>query len=247
MSVSRREVLIAGLGLVATGCATASRRADRAQPLWPEPVAGRGSTPGRAPIESYRPIHRATGEPVVGSTPAAAPAAAAAVAGVVSRAHWTRQGLAGRNVNRMNGVKRITLHHEGWTPVNFTSAGSTYDRIEKIRRIHTRDRGWADIGYHYVIDRAGRVIEARSAAYQGAHVSENNPHNLGILVLGNFQEQRPSQAQVEALGRFTRLMMQTHRVPQSRVLTHREINPTECPGRYLQAQVDQLRRRGVIA
>jgi hypothetical protein len=238
--------LLAGLGLCLTGCAAAGRRASdpTAAALWPH-SARPGAAPGRTTADTYRPIHRPAAQPT-----AAAPAPTVPVpvpGGVVARRQWTRHGLAGRNANPMGGVKKITIHHEGWTPVTFTSATAAYDRIETIRQIHTRDRGWADIGYHYIIDRAGRVIEGRPIAFQGAHVADNNPHNLGILVLGNFQKQRPSPAQVKALGDFTRQMMQLHRVPKSRVLTHREINPTQCPGRFLQAEFNTLRTRGVFA
>ena len=250
MSLSRRDILLTGLGLAATaGCASTATRS--AGPAWPArldpPTAGSGyARPGPT-----RPIHRVT-DASPAPTPASAPApslnpAVATVPGVVARANWTRHGLAGQNIRPMHGVSRITLHHEGWTPVTFTAATSTFDRVEQIRQVHTRDRGWADIGYHYVIDRAGRVIEGRSIVYQGAHVTDNNPHNLGILVLGNFNQQSPSSAQVQSLARFTRQMMQLHRVPGHLVQTHQEIKPTECPGRTLQAQVEKLRRLGTLA
>lgn len=241
MNLSRREILIAGLSLAATGCASTMSTSNgnstgRVGPIWPEGV--------KAPTRS---TNTSTPRPV---RPAPTPAntfADAPVAGVLPRKNWTRHSLPGRNVNAMNGVNKITIHHEGWTPVTFTSATAAYDRIENIRQIHTRDRGWADIGYHYIIDRAGRVIEGRPIQFQGAHVSENNPHNLGILVLGNFEKQRPSNAQVQSLGNFTKLMMRTHGVSAAAVRTHQEIKPTQCPGRTLQAHIDQLRRSRVIA
>jgi len=240
MNLSRRQILLAGLGLAATGCAstssTSSGKAGRLGPIWPEGVKPPTRTQTAATPRPVRPA------PTPANVFADAP-----VAGVLPRKNWTRHGIASRNIDAMNGVNQITIHHEGWTPVTFTTATAAYDRIENIRQIHTRDRGWADIGYHYIIDRAGRVIEGRPIRYQGAHVSNNNPHNLGILVLGNFEKQKPSSAQVQSLGKFTRLMMKTHRVPASAVRTHREINPTQCPGRALQAQIDQLRRRRVIA
>ena len=248
MSLSRRHVLLAGLGLAFTGCASTSgprsAGADRPGPLWPEDVKRPTPTPRDTASTNYRPIHRPKGDL---PTPTAAKPAVATPTGVLPRKNWTRHGIARGNINAMNGVKKITIHHEGWTPFTSTSTAATYDRIESIRQIHTRDRGWSDIGYHFVIDRQGRIVEGRPLAYQGAHVSENNPHNLGILVLGNFEKQTPSKKQIEALGRFTRQMMKTHRVPASRVQTHREINPTQCPGRHLQAQVELLRRRGTIA
>lgn len=254
MSISRRNILLAGLGLAISGCASKksslSTSADRPGAIWPHDV----KSPSRAPGPPGSPggnanmgYHTSASRAISPAPTAANSFADAPVAGVIPRANWTRHGLSGRNVQLMNGVNKLTIHHEGWTPVAFTSANAAYDRIEKIRQIHTRDRGWADIGYHYIIDRAGRVIEGRPIRYQGAHVSENNPHNLGILVLGNFEEQKPSNVQVQALGKFARLMMSIHRVTPGRVFTHREINPTACPGRNLQAHVNLLRRNGTIA
>jgi len=243
MSLSRRNVLLAALGLAVTGCAAtgASRSAGaRPKPIWPSDV--KRPTPASAGRRAaYR--RPAAPQPVpLGTTPATH-----AAVGVLPRKNWTRHGIASRNINAMNGVKKITIHHEGWTLFTTTSLTATHNRIEKIRQTHTRDRGWADIGYHFIIDRQGRIFEGRSLAYQGAHVKENNPNNLGILVLGNFEKQQPSAKQVAALGQFTQQMMRTHRVPASHVRTHREIKPTECPGRNLQAQVDKLRRARTIA
>lgn len=147
----------------------------------------------------------------------------------------------------MAGINRITVHHEGHTPVWFTDEASTKARIEQVRNIHTRDRKWGDIGYHYIIDRAGRVIEGRSIAYQGAHVKNQNEHNVGVMLLGNFEQQSPSQAQVNTLQTTLRFLMAKHRVPVSRVYTHRELGKTACPGRNLQPRVARLRTSGALA
>ncbi len=238
MALTRRHVLLSGLTLAAAGCVGRAARDGeplaRVKPLWP---SGSGPIPPaarRTSLTEVRPVPAA-------ATTVAAGARQIGGVPVVSRASWTRHGLVSRNVRAMDGVKQITIHHEGWKPVTFSDAATTFDRIEQIRQVHTRDRGWSDIGYHYVIDRAGRVIEGRSAAYQGAHVSENNPHNLGVLVLGNFDRQRPTAAQLASLSRFTKALTVSQRVAATRVRTHREIKPTVCPGRYLQASIDQLR------
>ncbi|MEE9404611.1 MAG: peptidoglycan recognition family protein [Algisphaera sp.] len=241
MALTRRHVVLSGLTLAAAGCVgRVARRGEPSlakvkTPLWPNTPRGATTTPSprRTPTRTTT-----TPKPTASAT-------TTAIAGVsvIRRANWTRHGLASRNVHAMSGIKRITLHHEGWRPVTFTDASSTYDRIEQIRQIHTRDRGWSDIGYHYVIDRAGRVIEGRSATYQGAHVKQNNPHNLGVLVLGNFDRQQPSAKQLATLSRFTKALVTTYRVPTSKVRTHRELKPTECPGRYLQAAINKMRSK----
>lgn len=143
-------------------------------------------------------------------------------------------------------ITRITVHHDGMTAFRTTSKQSAMARIESIRRAHVR-QGWADIGYHYVIDPAGRVYEARSTRLQGAHVKYNNEENLGILVLGNYNSQPVTSETRAAIDGFVGSAMRRHGVPVGRVQTHQEIRPTACPGRSLQAQMNDARAsRGAL-
>ncbi len=241
MKFTRRELLIAGLGMLVTkvtGCTQSTTTLSR-RPGTPWPGSISRPTPTRAgthtvsaprPVQPTRPVATTAGPP-----------------GLVPRSWWTRSGPIRSKVNPMKGINRITIHHEGHTPVWFTDARSTKARLEQVRNIHTRDRRWGDIGYHYVIDRAGRVIEGRPLAYQGAHVSQQNPHNVGVMLLGNFEKQSPSQAQLTALQSTLRHLMAKYRVPVRRVYTHRELGPTVCPGRNLQPRIASLRTSGALA
>ncbi len=148
----------------------------------------------------------------------------------------------------MNGVNRLTIHHAGFPEPWETEAWqTTANEIEDIREFHTgpppEDRGWADIAYHYVIDRAGRVWQARPLVYQGAHVRHHNAHNLGIVLLGNFDLQDPSAAQLCALREFVLFVKKLYRIPLNRIYTHRELadNHTDCPGTSLFAYVKRVR------
>jgi N-acetyl-anhydromuramyl-L-alanine amidase AmpD len=146
----------------------------------------------------------------------------------------------------MNGINRITLHHEGWEVVNFTDVNTTMTRLQHIQRFHMKDRGWGDVGYHYIIDRAGRVWEARPIQYQGAHVADMNEHNVGIMVLGNFEKQLPSNIQMASAQMMTSFIMGQYSVPVHRVYTHQELKPTQCPGRNLQPRLVAMRRSGYL-
>lgn len=239
MKLTRRELLIASMGMLLTGCAqTPTSLTRRPGTPWPGSVS--------------RPTHANAGTRPVYTPPPVRPkpapvAKVAGPPGLKPRSWWTRSGPIRSRVNPMKGVNRITIHHEGHTPVWFTDEHSTRARLEQVRNIHTRDRRWGDIGYHYIIDRAGRLIEARPIAYQGAHVSNQNPHNVGVMLLGNFEKQSPSQAQLTTLRSTLRYLMTTHRVPVKRVYTHRELGPTVCPGRNLQPRIASLRTSGALA
>ncbi len=146
----------------------------------------------------------------------------------------------------MGRVSRMTVHHEGWKPVWFADQRSTAERLDLIRESH-RGRGWADIGYHYIIDRAGMVWEGRDIRYQGAHVRNQNEENLAIMLLGNFDLQRPSDAQYVKLIDTLRVLRYRHNVPVNRIYTHQELMPTACPGRALQPQMVSLRQGRALA
>lgn len=164
----------------------------------------------------------------------------------VPRSRWTRASIGSRNVYAMGGINRITLHHEGWHTINFTDYNSTVARLELIRTSHC-SRGFADIGYHFVIDRAGRVYEGRPLRYQGAHVRNNNEHNLGIMCMGNFDRQSPTDAQLRSLAGTVAHLRQKYKVPYNRIYTHREIVSTACPGKHLQPKIAAMRSNNAFA
>ncbi len=224
----RRKFLYYGLGstlLAVTGCGKMVRSDELPGAPWPD-IAARP--------DAVRVVSGSIKEP-----------AAVEIGKVIGRSAWTKQRPIMSRINRMNGVRRITIHHEGGEPVYFTDVASTARRLLVLRRGHI-GRGWADIGYHYVIDRAGRVWEGRPIWYQGAHVRDNNEHNAGVMLLGNFDRQEPSEAQLRALQGFVVKLSRKYHVASNRIYTHRELMETACPGRMLQPRVVAMRRMGQL-
>lgn len=227
--LTRRQLVRSGLALgafvVLGGCQTTSRRRPD--------MATTPTSPGDWEFRSHRPEWLGKGA----TPPAATP-------GVLARNSWTTARPILSDTKPMNGVSRITVHHDGMNAFTSTSQGAAAQRLEAIRRAHVSSNGWADIGYHFVIDPAGRVWEARPVSLQGAHVKDNNEHNLGVMMLGNYDQQSPSNASAKALDDFVAAMMRKYRVPVSRIYTHQEIKPTACPGRSLQYVMESTRSRG---
>jgi hypothetical protein len=220
-------VVLTGMFLV--GCASRRLGEGFPQPRWPDQqaasVASGGNTTWYPPVTQSQ--HHVP-------TPSSDK--------ILPRSAWTRGTPRWSLSKPMHGVQRITIHHDAMNASGLSGQRAAAARMEKVRRSHL-DRGptWVDIGYHYVIDPDGRVWEGRPASIEGAHVSATNEHNLGIMLMGNFQEHRPTQAQLTTLDNFVAFQMRQHRVPISRVFTHRELKPTECPGRFLQPYCEQTR------
>ncbi|MEQ8770866.1 MAG: peptidoglycan recognition family protein [Phycisphaerales bacterium] len=195
-------------------------------PIPPDPVLR--STPGTTYTPRPAPVTTAVGQPPR----------------VMLRSQWAKGGPKTWLADPMRGIQRITIHHDAIASPS-GSVQASIDRLESIRRGHL-GHGWADIGYHFAIDPAGRVWEARPLDLQGAHVKDQNPHNLGIMLMGNFERSTPTIHAQIALQQTIAWAMASHRVPLRGVKTHREWAPTACPGRNLQSVMNSMRSDGSL-
>lgn len=261
MGVSRREfVVLAGLGFLtaATGCAHQDL-VERPEPEWPggRPRPAGSASPiypsqGRQASYTPHPAQQSIYAPAAPQTPALPPTGSGALQ-AIPRSRWAKADPIMKQINPMGGVDCITVHHEGWKRVTTTDMGATAALIEHDRVSHLSMFHAGDIGYHYIIDRAGRLWEGRNVRYQGAHVRSNNEHNVGVMCLGNFDIQTPTDAQVNAMADTVAKLARIYRVSTadkgraSRIRSHQEINPTACPGRSFQPRFAYLRRSGAFA
>lgn len=224
----------AGAGiLLLAGCQSAPRRVEAA----PAPAPRNDPPPPRPTRPTY------AGSQNLDSLPS----------GVIPRREWAGAATIASRANPMVRVERITVHHDAINSGSLRTKAEVARRIEAIRKNHV-GMEWADIGYHYVVDPMGNVWEGRPLRYQGAHVKPANERNMGIVLMGNFEEQKPTSAATTALYAFLESQLQRFNVPvrsagKSRGLyTHRELSPTLCPGRNLQSQMIAARdSRGALA
>ncbi len=171
----------------------------------------------------------------------------ASLLGALPRSRWATAAPITARLDPLGqtNIEHITVHHEGSSAVHFDGLAQVQRRLDSIRLGHL-SRAFGDIGYHFVIDRAGRVWEGRSLTYQGAHVKDHNYHNLGVMALGNFDEQSPTQAQLDRLVTVIKTARATCNVPLSRLHTHQELGPTRCPGLSLQRFMVNIRNNGTL-
>ena len=83
----------------------------------------------------------------------------------------------------MRDIHTIIIHCSATRP-SWWAMKSSDEKMEEIRRWHVEERGWSDIGYHYIIDRNGDIVEGRSIERTGAHARGYNKGSVGICLLG---------------------------------------------------------------
>ena len=63
--------------------------------------------------------------------------------------------------------------------------------VESIRKFH-KAQGWSDIGYHWIVDKAGVVHKGRPENLTGAHVAGHNTGNIGISYISRGSDTEPN-------------------------------------------------------
>jgi hypothetical protein len=125
----------------------------------------------------------------------------------------------------------IVVHH---------SALPVTDGPYQIQQKHMRDKGYADIGYHFVIDEAGRIYAGRKLDVRGAHTGGHNTGTVGIVLLGNFEETQPTAAQWTSLKMLVARLASDYGIKY--LAGHGDFQPDEtvCPGRNLEVRLPDL-------
>lgn len=126
-------------------------------------------------------------------------------------------------------TERVVVHHVGEITRDVSAA--------EIHGWHLGN-GWAGIGYHFVIRKDGTIERGRPQETIGAHAQGFNSTSIGINVVGDFQQEIPTQEQVESLARLITYLESQY--GELAVCGHRDLMSTDCPGDNLYAQLSDL-------
>ena len=91
--------------------------------------------------------------------------------------------------------KRVIFHHTA-AAIN----GAQFDKVNqwhKAKGFPLSSLSWY-VGYHYFIERNGLTRQAREETEIGAHDQGENVDSIGICLAGDFNTERPTEAQAAA-------------------------------------------------
>ena len=135
-------------------------------------------------------------------------------------------------------ITSITLHHEGSSkplrPEDDPVAG-----LRALQSWGERDRNWWDVPYHYLIDLDGHVYEGRDWHYMGETNTTYDPSgHLLISILGNYNLQEPTPAQLDAIADVMAWAVKSFDVPLDSIKGHYNYAETDCPGKNLRKYLE---------
>lgn len=131
----------------------------------------------------------------------------------------------------------IIVHHSASPSGN----AAIFDRLH-------RSKGWDGVGYHFVIgngkgsgDGALEVTPRWRLQKHGAHAGKLAVHRpdernccnefgIGVCLVGNYEQQTPSQAQMRTLAGVIAVLQNEYGIASDDIAGHGHVKSTACPG-----------------
>lgn len=158
---------------------------------------------------------------------------------------------------------KIIVHHTAGDTSTFTGVESAIGYMKEVYEYHTSK--WGDIGYNFLIDPYGNIYEGRAGGDSviWAHATWNNTPSIWISLMGNFEIQKPTDAQIKSLTALVTALAKKYNIDplaktdyhtatttepymksktNYRLAGHRDAGVTACPGKNLYAQLGTLRQ-----
>ncbi|MCC6721695.1 MAG: N-acetylmuramoyl-L-alanine amidase [Bacteroidia bacterium] len=177
---------------------------------------------------------------------------------MISYNEW-RKGLPDPKPPReKTKVEHLVIHH---------SAGSNSDTdyintVRNIYLLHTQSNGWDDIGYNFLIAPDGTIFNGRDPIgagdddeILGAHFCSKNQNTMGICIMGNYMNQKPTDEALFSLKYLLAWKLKKAKIdangktlhPKStgslleNICGHRNGCSTSCPGDSLYSELNKIR------
>lgn len=161
---------------------------------------------------------------------------------------------------------KIIVHHTAgdYSPLLTWWDAAVKKYLIDVYKYHAITKWWGDIGYHFLIDPFGNIYEGRAGGewVVAAQTAWNNTPSIGIALMGNFNIQQPTEAQLKSLIKLSTALARKYKIdPSSRVMYfekwkeapyieatenfavawHRDAGNTSCPWENLYKLLPDLR------
>ena len=130
------------------------------------------------------------------------------------------KGATAYRKRTIDQIKQIVVHHsaDNGTP-------------ETIAGYHVNGHKWPGVGYHFLIDKAGQIFKGNEIDTVSYNVANQNTKTLGICCIGNYEEDVPTEATIEALKWLIGSVKAI--IGDRPVIGHKDLGNTLCPGKNL--------------
>jgi len=164
-----------------------------------------------------------------------------------------------------NNKTKIIIHHSAADNSKIKTKADAIAYLKKTYKFHALTRWRGDIWYNFIIDPFGNIYEGRAGGEWtvGMHVKWNNTPSLGIMLMGNFEIQKPTDKQIESLIELSTILSAKYGINPNektyysrdiksapylesnsdyKIAGHTDAGYTACPGDYLYEKFPYIRQ-----
>lgn len=154
---------------------------------------------------------------------------------------WGRAPARGDIARGPKRRKGVTLHHTV-TECEGTTMAAERAHMRYLQEIAFQ-RGFSDISYNHILfPKTGRIYRGRGFRQVGAHNDGMNTDFLGLVVVGNFEEDAFPQKALQAVIEYIRKAEDKGHLPEHPVVfAHGDTDSTACPGKNVKKNMDTIR------
>lgn len=148
---------------------------------------------------------------------------------IIRRAEWGWKAI--QDTLPQHSISKITIHHSG---VVFPDGKDPLGYVRHLQDWSRAEKSWIDIPYHFMIAPNGDIYETRPINYPGDTNTDYDVRGHALIcVIGNFEEQKVTQAQWISLVDLSAFLAKHFSVPVSEIKGHKDYTETLCPGKDL--------------
>ncbi|UPT75338.1 MAG: peptidoglycan recognition protein family protein [Elusimicrobiota bacterium] len=140
---------------------------------------------------------------------------------------------------------KVTVHHSAGSPSH--SDANVLGQIAGWEKDHVK-KGFGRMGYHWVINSLGTVVEGQGMELVGSHTRNNNRGNIGICLAGNYDKQAPSEKMIASLVGLTAYVGARYSMDTGSpdfVRGHEHYVRKSCPGNNVMSMLRPIREKAV--
>ncbi|MEO7458315.1 MAG: peptidoglycan recognition family protein [Gemmatimonadaceae bacterium] len=146
-----------------------------------------------------------------------------------------------------HSITHVTLHHTG-SPEPLRPEEDPVAKLRGLQSWGAAERNWWDVPYHFLMDLDGRIYEGRDYHFMGETNTAYDPggHFL-ISIIGNYDKQEPTQAQLEAIADMMAWALKKFDLPMERIGGHYNYADSGCPGKNLKKYLEDGTFKRMVA
>lgn len=141
-----------------------------------------------------------------------------------------------------NAIDRAPVTPGRWKYIVVHHSGVDTGTLKSLDRYHREERRMENgLAYHFVIGNGSGMGDGEigvgsrwTRQLDGGHLASlaQNKVSLGICLIGNFDQKKPTAKQMQSLTALTEALMKRSKLTPNAVKTHQQINvlKTRCPG-----------------